>query len=215
MFLSNFRLTAVRPWSAIALGLLLMMGTGEDAAFPQARYSLTALLRCSREEAILKAFSLMKDGAAEESLRRIVGKPMRVVFKDMKAIHKSLKNYDALSWISSQGEQVLFLNEKHRNAPAEALAALIAHEAMHDDPQNSINEEIQSWAHEAIVWREMKAHNPNLARIPAGMYSLVDRENRIETEYSRHTLASFVRENPGYQGLPETSPGFAAVQAGL
>lgn len=161
----------------------------------------------------MKAFSLMQNGHGESSLTRIVNKPMRVIFKDMKAINKSLRNYDALSWISSHGEQVIFVNEKHRDAPPEALAALIAHEAMHEDEFNSVSEEIQSWRHEAVVWMEMKARNPELAKIPPGLYPLVDRENRIESEYRKHSLDNFVRSSPGYQGLPEASPGFGATSA--
>jgi hypothetical protein len=182
-------------------------------AFSQTRYSLTALLHCTREESIMKAFQLMTEGPAESSLRQIVSKPVRVVFKDMRILNKSLKNYDALSWMSNQGEQVIFVNEKHRQAPPEALAALIAHEAMHDDAQNSLNEEIESWRFEATVWMALKAKNPELAKLAEGAHPLVDRENRLEKELKAGTLEAFVRSSPGYKGLPETSPGFGERKA--
>jgi hypothetical protein len=131
----------------------------------------------------------------------------------MAQINKSLKNYDALSWMSNRGEQVIFVNEKHRSAPPEALAALISHEAMHEDEFNSLNEEVQSWQFEAAVWMELKAKNPALAQIPEGVNALVDRENRLEEETRQGTLEKFVRSSPGYQGLPEDSPGFGHQQA--
>jgi hypothetical protein len=185
------------------------------SAFSQTRYaahySLSAYLRCTRDTNILRALELMGEGQSQASLNRIISKPVRVIFKDMKSMNKALANYDALSWISNQGEQVIFVNEKHQNAPPEALAALISHESMHDDEFNSLEEETQSWQHEARVWMEMKSRNPALSKIQPGQYPLVDRENRIEAEYRKGTLASFVRSSPGYRGLPETSPGFAST----
>lgn len=194
--------------------MLTLMGLGVwgsfylSPAFAQTRYSMTTLLRCTHEGAIMQAFYLMRDSQGERSLDRIIHKPIRVVFKDMNTLNKSLKNYDALSWLSNNGEQVIFVNEKHRNAPPEALAALISHEAMHDDAFNSLTEESQSWHFESKVWQELKAKNPTLSNIPAGIYPLVDRENRLEKEARQGTLDQFVRTSPGYKGLPEVSPGF-------
>jgi hypothetical protein len=197
--------------SAMAFTLIAILPQTMQPGFAQTHYSMAAFLRCTRDEAIMNAFNMMQDGHAESSLIMIVNKPVRVIFKDMKTIHKGLKNYDALSWISNQGEQVIFVNEKHRNAPPEALAAMLAHEAMHNDEYNSLSEEVAGWTREAQVWMEMKAKNPALKDIAAGAYPLVDRENRIEQEARHHTLESFVRNNAGYRGLAETSPGFGAA----
>jgi hypothetical protein len=207
---SKFSLSVIGV--AVILGVMLT-GTVSPPAFSQTHYTMNAFLRCTRDDSIMKAFHLMSDGHGESSLERIMNRPMRVIFKDMTTLHKSLKNYDALSWISNQGEEIIFINEKHRNAPPEALAALISHEAMHDDEYNSLNEEVQSWQHEAEVWREMKAKNPSLAKIPSGQIPLVDRENRIESEARKGTLEKFVRSSPGYRKLPESSPGFTVTTA--
>jgi hypothetical protein len=196
------------------LAFFLFLGLGVDVpAFSQTHYTMTSFLRCTRENAIMKAFYLMKECQGERSLRQIVHKPIRVVFKNMAEINKSLKNYDALSWMSNRGEHVIFVNEKHRSAPPEALAALLSHEAMHDDEFNSLNEEVESWKFEAEVWMELKAKNPTLPQIPKGINALVDRENRLENELRQGTLEKFVRSSPGYKGLPEDSPGFGQQQA--
>lgn len=194
----------------VAFGLSLGSAWQTVPAFSQPeKIAYTSLLRCTREESILKALTLLeKSQHGRASLTTIVNKPIRIVFKDMKMVHKALKNYDALSWISNQGQQVIFINDKHRQAPPEALAAVIAHEAMHDDPFNSLYEEVESWQVEARVWMELKAMNPELAKVGSGQNALVDRENRIEEEYRKGSLAVFVRNTPGYQGLPEVSPGF-------
>lgn len=199
--------------ATLAAVLLTGMMTADFPAFSQSKYPLPSLMRCSRDMPIVEALGLMEGTSGQESLDKIVQKPMRVIFKDMGSLHKSLKNYDALSWLSATGEHVIFINEKHRNAPPEALAALISHEAMHADQFNSLSEEVSSWKHEAAVWMEMKRRNPALAAMKEGASPLVDRENRIEAEYKNGTLEAFVRNSPGYKGLPETSPGFASKTA--
>jgi hypothetical protein len=174
----------------------------------QSRHSMTALLRCTRDQAIFDALTAMAGSPGEPMLDLVVSKPVRIFFKDMGQLNKKLKDFDALSWITTDGQMVIFINKKHQDAPAEAIAALISHESIHNDIQNSIHEEIAGWRQEAMVWSAMKRRNPSLADIPAKKYPLVDRLNRIEQEYHQGTLAQFVRGNPGYKGLPESSPGF-------
>ena len=200
---------------AVAMAATLLVGTiiGGEPAFSNPKYPPALLLRASHDSSIVQALTLLSDGGDIEAVNRIVHKPMRVIFKDMTTLHKSLKNYDALSWISGQGEQVLFINQKHRGAPPEALAALISHESMHADEFNSLTEEVTSWQHEAKVWMALKQAHPELEQISAGEDALVDRENRIEQEYRQGTLEAFVRSSPGYQGLPATSPGFSTKTA--
>jgi hypothetical protein len=188
--------------------------TGMDVKQPRLmRYQLSALLRCTRDSSILEAFYLLPGTSGEPMLDRIARRPVRVFFKDLSQIDKRVRNFDALSWLSGDGQQLVFINEKHRNAPPAALAAIISHEVLHDDVMNSMNEEIAGWTQEALVWSEMKARHPELSQIPPGQYPLVDRLNQIESAYHVGSLTQMVRTNPGYTGLPETSPGFSARSA--
>src|SRR5687768_2599639 len=91
-------------FALLAAGLLvLVLMASVFPAFSQTRYNMSAYMRCSRDEGILKAFQVLEDSLGEPSLAKIVSKPMRVIFKDMRTLNKGLKNYDALSWISYQG----------------------------------------------------------------------------------------------------------------
>ena len=63
------------------------------------------------------------------------------------------------------------------DAPKEALAALLSHEAIHQDKDNSINEETYCWTLEAAVWTNMCDKNEKLQEIA---HPLVDRENTIK-----------------------------------
>lgn len=197
--------------SFFCLGSLLLVPLFSQAGYSP--YSLPTLMRCTRDAEIVRAFRLLENSQGASSLHHIVNKPVRVIFKDMATLGKNLRNYDALSWMSFNGEQMIFINQKHKNAPPEALAALIAHEALHDDAQNSLQEEVASWAFEATVWKELSSHNVTLKQIPPGLFPLLDRERRIETEAQRGTLDGFVRKNAGYQGLPESSPGYEKAAA--
>ena len=192
-----------------------MLSLPYDSAYSQNKYTLGTLLHSTHDEAILQAFDLMQNNRAEGALDIIVKRRTRVFFKNLREISKQVKNYDALSWISPQGEWVIFVNKKHKNAPPEALAAVIAHEAIHNDPQNSLKEEIVAWHHEARVWQDFKKQNPELATLDPENYPLVERLNTIEAAYSNGTLTELVSENQGYTNLPESSPGFSDTEHAL
>jgi hypothetical protein len=194
--------------SCLLAGLVLLNLMEVPVAFSQNKYPMGSLLRCTRDQPLIQALEEMVGSSGEYALDQIVKKPVRVIFKDLGTLSRKLKSFDALSWLSVDGQQVIFISDRHRTAPPEALAAIIAHEALHNDFHNSITEEITGWQKEAEVWIEKKRQNPELAEIPAGAFPLVDRLNRIEQEYRRGNLVQFVRNNPGYAGLPETSPGF-------
>jgi hypothetical protein len=134
------------------------------------------------------------------------------MFKNLAELGSQYATFDALAWLSkdptTQGAWVLFIADKHRKAPVEALASLITHEALHADFQNSYCEEEHAWLAEVTAWKQFKAQNPTLQHIPKGWYGLVDRLNAIETALAQQTLKAMIRNNPGYAGLQEASPYF-------
>jgi hypothetical protein len=175
--------------------------------------SLTALLRCTRDPLLLQTLSLMgKTPSAQASLDIIIKRPVRLIFKPMGATFgAAYAAYDALSWLgnpddSGQQQRVIFINEVHRNAPPEALAALLAHEALHDDAENSLAEETAGWTLEATVWRELLTPHPEVSHMTHA--TLVQRMNTLSLGLVAHSLGRMVTNNPGYKGLAEHSPGF-------
>ena len=104
----------------------------------------------------------------------------------------------------------IYINKKHQDAPKEALAALLAHEAIHQDELNSLNEETYAWTLEAAVWTQLSEEKPELQKIS---HPLVERERVIKKlfekgNYTSAYIRKFVISNKGYQNLPERSPGF-------
>jgi hypothetical protein len=168
---------------------------------------------------IIKAFECMKGTSGEFAKKAILGenltgKPVKVYFYNLGSINQSYSNYDALG-MKKNGLLVIYVNQKHSNAPPEALAALLSHEALHQDEYNSMNEETYAWTMEATVWHELIQKNPDLKSNSTGS-ELVKRENILSkmlenADFSNKLIRNTVVTNPGYQGLPQKSPGFENV----
>ena len=110
----------------------------------------------------------------------------------------------------SKGKLYIFINPKHQYAPPGALAALLSHEALHQDEYNSLYEETYAWTMEAIVWDEILRKYPESNDLES---SLVTRENILKQllekgNYTNKYIKKTVFANNGYKNLPLTSPGF-------
>ena len=168
----------------------------------------------TEEKNIIYAIELMDDTIAEFSKEAIFGNnvtyyPIKVEFKDLSQINASYANYDALGWKKGAKLHIL-VNEKHKDAPPEALCPLIAHEALHQDEFNSLNEETYAWTYEAAVWEQMTEADPDIVKIN---HPLVQRENTLKKLFEKggftnKYIKKAVYSNEGYKNLPSRSPGF-------
>ena len=173
--------------------------------------------KVTKDPDIEKALDIMVGTTGEFSRKAILGnnvlgKPIKIEFKQLYKISPAYANFDALGW-KKDSQLTIYINIKHKNAPPEAIASLLSHEALHQDDYNSINEETYAWSLEADVWLQMKKRNPDLNKINSGEFPLVDRENKIgedfiEGNYTSAKIRELVKSNPAYRDLPESSPGF-------
>ncbi len=165
-------------------------------------------------ENVIQAVELLKGTTGKYSRDAILGqnlskKPMKIEFANLGAINPLYTNFDALGW-KKKKNLCIYINEKHKDAPIEALSAILAHEAIHQDEFNSLNEETYAWTLEAAVWTQLTEDNPKLEKIS---HPLVERENVIKKlfirgNYTSEYIHKFVITNKGYQNLPERSYGF-------
>ena len=163
---------------------------------------------------VIKALELLDNTTGKYSKEAILGKnltnrPIRVEFMNLSLINPMYMNFDALGW-KKKKNLYIYINEKHKDAPIEALSAILAHEAIHQDEHNSLNEETYAWTLEAAVWTQLSDDNPELEKIS---HPLVERENVIKKlfvrgDYTSKYIHKFVVTNKGYQNLPERSYGF-------
>ncbi len=141
--------------------------------------------------------------------KNLTGKPIKVEFTNLSTINPMYADFDALGW-KNKKRLTIHINEKHNDAPAEALAAILSHEAIHQDEENSLNEETYAWTLEAAVWTQLTENKPELEDIS---HPLVERENVIKKlfirgNYTSKYIHTFVIGNQGYKNLPERSKGF-------
>jgi len=168
----------------------------------------------TKEEHIMEALELMKGGIADFSRNAIMGnnlsgKPMTISFEDLSKFGQTYANFDALGWKKKE-RLYIYINKKHEDAPKPALAALLAHEALHQDDFNSLNEETYAWTMEAAVWTQLSTKD---SQYNDSIHPLVTRENTlkklfIKGNYTNQYIKKTVYSNPGYANLPSRSPGF-------
>ena len=170
-----------------------------------------------KDEVFYVALDMMKGTNGEFSRNAVLGnnltaKPIKIEFKNLEKINPTYKDYDALGW--KRGKKLyIYINERHNTSPAIAIAALLSHEALHQDEFNSLSEETYAWTMEAAVWCELLELYPNYE---LGIDSLVVRENTLKKifergDYTDKYIKKTVYSNSGYQNLPESSPGFEAL----
>lgn len=170
-----------------------------------------------KDEVFYVALDMLKGTNGEFSRNAVLGnnltqRPIKVSFKDLGTINKNYSTYDALGW--KRGKSLyIYVNQKHSTSPAIAIAALLSHEALHQDEFNSLSEETYAWTMEAAVWCELVNLYPDYE---LGMDSLVQRENTLKRlfekgNYTNKYIKKTVYSNAGYQNLPESSPGFEAL----
>ncbi len=171
--------------------------------------------KVTKDGAVMQAMEMMQTvNIAKYSYNALMGnnlteKPVKIEFKNIAEIRQEYASFDALGW-KKKDRLYIYINEKHRNSPPEAIAALLAHEAIHQDEFASLNEETYAWTLEAAVWMKLAEKNPSVENSAS---SLVERENMLKKlfvkgDYSNKYIKKAVYTNPGYKNLPTRSPGF-------
>lgn len=179
---------------------------------------ITPNYKCvGKDEIFYVALDMLKDTEGMFSRNAILGnnlseKPVKIEFRDLGQINQDYATFDALGW--KKGKNLyIYINNKHKDAPAGAIAALLAHEALHQDEYNSLAEETYAWTMEAIVWDEILKLYPESNKDGD---SLVKRENTLKKllekgDYTNKYIKKTVMQNSGYKGLPTYSPGFESL----
>lgn len=167
-----------------------------------------------KDEIIYVALDMLRGTNGEFSRNAILGKnlsgkPVKIEFRDLGAINSEYAEFDALGW-KKKNQLYIYINPRHKDAPPGALAALLSHEALHQDEYNSLAEETYAWTMEASVWYEIVKLFPESND---QLHPLVNRENQLKQlfergNYSNKYIKKSVMSNKGYANLPSTSPGF-------
>lgn len=141
-------------------------------------------------------------------------KPINISYNDLSKFNKG--NCFAITQLS-KGKIFIFINEDLQYSSPEALATLIASMTVHQDGQDSINEEIYCATLMATLWaiftennEKLKIENSELVRT-LNYYEQVFREN----DYEISTFKPLIEFNPEYKNLRKSSRGFSNEEIGL
>lgn len=172
--------------------------------------------KVANDEIIFVALDMMKGTTADYSRKAIMGynltqNPVKISFRNLSELNESYGSFDAVGW-KKKNKLFIYINPKHEDAPPAALAALLAHEALHQDEYNSLSEETYAWTMEATVWTELVKQYPESNDLES---ALVARENILKQllekgNYTNKYIKKTVYSNAGYKNLPLTSPGYNA-----
>lgn len=174
--------------------------------------------KVTKEELVMVALDMLKGTDGDFSRKAILGYnlsgyPIKIEFKDLASVNKAYASFDAIGW-KKKKKLFIYINPKHQYAPPAAIAALLAHEALHQDEYNSLSEETFAWTMEAVVWTDLSEVYPECND---ESNALVKRENTLKKlfekgSHSTRYIKKAVYQNKGYQGLPLTSPGFKELK---
>jgi hypothetical protein len=170
-----------------------------------------------KDEVFYVALDMLKETEGMFSRNAILGnnlsqRPMKIEFRDLGQINQNYASFDALGW--KKGKNLyIYISNRHKEAPAGAIAALLSHEALHQDEFNSLAEETYAWTMEAVVWDDILKVYPESNQESS---ALVKRENTLKKllEKGRQAgkpgqyIKKAVMQNSGYKNLPSYSPGF-------
>lgn len=167
----------------------------------------------TRDESIIKALNVLKTPRTCWVIDAIRGEnashyPMRIMFRKLEKMNPAYASYEALTCVDSIGKIYIFINSKHKDAPAEAIATLLTHEVLHQDEENSIAEETEAWTNEALYWTAFVKRDPSLVNRPG---KLVKRLNTLASIYKKNGERGIQRKVmsiPAYDKLDMASAGY-------
>ena len=140
----------------------------------------------TNNELLFVALDMLKGTDGDFSRKAILGYnlsgyPIKIEFKDLASVNKAYANFDAVGW-KRKKKLFIYINPKHQAAPPAALAALLSHEALHQDEYNSLSEETFAWTMEAVVWIDLLEIYPE-CNVESN--ALVKRENTLKKLFEK------------------------------
>lgn len=133
---------------------------------------------------------------------------VEIAFEDLPKLHPTLARCLAVT-IEVNGKFFILIDKSNKNAPKEALYALVAHEATHaEDSEDSINEEVVAFTQNCKYWEIYVVGNPKLLKDKSRLVKNLNYALALYLKGNRTDkyLRPFVEDL--YRGYPQTSPGF-------
>ena len=109
----------------------------------------------SSDAKIIAAMRVLEQAGEQDVFRNLQRYGMRIKFDNLSMVTNG-KNAFAVSTYNSYGTRVILINSAYKNAPAEQIACLIAHESFHTGYSADLEEETLATQKEASCWTRLK-----------------------------------------------------------
>ena len=109
----------------------------------------------SNDAKIIAAMNVLERSGDNDVFRNLQRYGMRVKFSDLSMVTNG-QNAFAVNTYNEFGTKVIMINSMYRNAPAEQIACLIAHESYHTGYTADLEEETLATQKEASTWTRVK-----------------------------------------------------------
>ena len=109
----------------------------------------------SSDTKILAALRVLEQAGEQDVFRNLQRYGMRIKFDNLSMVSNG-KNAYAVNTYNQYGTKVIMINSIYRNAPAEQIACLIAHESFHTGYTADLEEETLATQKEASCWTRLK-----------------------------------------------------------
>ncbi len=187
----------MRNFLVAIITLIFMFGTANTV-------SATDFSNVSDNAKITSALNMLEKTNSKETIDAVMGqnsanKQVKIMFFSLGSVSPEYANAHAMATSDDNGVPYILINEKHRNAPAEAIACLIVHEMTHQLSKTTMDEEVQAWSNEVSQWAKFKAMNPSMNF----KGELVDRLNNLYANSSKSDsyISMAVANNSNYSQL--------------
>ena len=110
----------------------------------------------SSDAKIIAAMRLLEQAGEQDVFRNLQRYGMQVKFDDLSMVSYNKSKTFAVSTYNQFGTRVILINSIYKNAPAEQIACLIAHESFHTGYSADLEEETIATQKEAACWTRLK-----------------------------------------------------------
>lgn len=111
----------------------------------------------STDAKIVEAVRVLEQAGETDVLRSLERRAVRIKFNNLSMVSYNSANAFAVSTTNEFGTKVIYINSIYRNAPAEQIACLIAHESCHTGYSATLEEETTATQKEAACWTRLKS----------------------------------------------------------
>ncbi|MCR5265769.1 MAG: hypothetical protein K6E29_04150 [Cyanobacteria bacterium RUI128] len=132
---------------------------------------------------IREALTMLDDIGAKEVFDNLQENSVKIQFYDLTQISYSYGKHFAMNTTDTWGNRYILINSRYKNAPAEQIACLIAHESCHKGRVATLAEETTATRTEARYWQVLKHRNHTYANT-----ALTNRLNSLANLESSSTV---------------------------